>query len=533
MLNYTPFLNKLTYLGVFEKIGVIHEILPSLDEKLHIDYIQDLTKAIDHAEKIKNILLNENALEGLSENELTQCITPFTEFFVQHNMPELATHFLIKSIDLYPHQSQLYAILSDVFIKMNLLNDATTALREATTRAPQTPEYWLIAANICCQQGEFQAAIKCLEQVFELQPLGLQAKRILARIFVQLDLWDQADIVLHDILSQHPNDADTLYEKGLMDLRRGNPIGFKDFEKRSECTDFPTHIFPQLQESKKWQGEPLKDKKILIVNDLDTPYFFLFASLFQGIIEESTHCTIEANQDSLSILARSFNSTSFIVSEQIEINTKNYHLFGQKTLLEHDYWVQLGDLAQYRLNNYAVHLTLPALKPAPQRLEYWETELKHLNNRLKVGINPELYPFLNPFWEKWEILFKQSNIDFFALTHDINLELKSNYGVHPCPYPQDASSEEKSAFLSQLSFVITPFSHEANLAALLGVHVIQLTKVEEWSIVGQTKSPFFKNNMHILPYSLSASFDVQIPQLVAKTIEVIQKNGSSPHRKIR
>jgi tetratricopeptide (TPR) repeat protein len=530
LLNYAPFLNKLTHLGVFEKIGIIHELIPSLDQKLHADCIADLNKAIDHAEKIKHILLNKNELENLSEKELTQSITSFTEFFVQHNMPELATHFLIKSIDLYPHQSQLYATLSDIFIKMNLLDDAATTLREATTRDPNTPEYWLIAANISCQQGEFQAAIKCLEHVFELQPLGLHAKRILAQIFVQLDLWDQADIVLQDILSQHPNDPDTLYEKGLMNLRRGNLEGFKDFEKRSDCIDFPTHIFPQLQKNKKWRGEPLKDKKILIVNDLDAAYFFLFASLFQGIIQESKHCTIEVNQDTLSILARSFNNTSFITSEQIEINAKNYHLFSMDTYIDHDYWVQLGDLAQYRLNDYAQHLTLPLLKPAPQRLEYWQNELKHLNNRLKIGINPELYPFLNPFWEKWQPLFKQSNIDFFALTHDINLELKPNYGIHPCPYPQDASSEEKSAFLSQLSFVITPFSHEANLAALLGIHVIQLTKIEEWSILGQTESPFFKNNMHILPYSLSSSFDVQIPQLVAKTIEVIQKNGTSPHR---
>lgn len=530
MLNYTPFLNKLTHLGVFEKFGIIYELVPSLDQKLYTDCINDLKKSIDHAEKIKCLLHNQNTLEKFSEKELLESIATFTEFFIQHNMPEIATHFLIKSIDLHPNQSQLYAILSTVFIKMNLLNDAAITLREATKRDPDTPEYWLIAANIYCQQGEFQAAIKCLEEVFELQPLESSAKRMLARIFVQLNLWDQADIIIENILTQHPNDPDALYEKGLMMLRHGDLTGFKNFEKRSECTDFSTHFFPQLQMTKKWCGESLKNKRIFIVNDLDPTYFFLFASLFQGVIQESKHCTIEVNQDSLSILARSFNNTSFVLAEQIEINSKNYHLFREKILTEYDYWIQLGDLAQYRLNNYAQTLTLPILKPNPTRTEYWQNELKHLNNRLKIGINPELYPFLNPFWEKWQPLFEQSNIDFFALSDTLNLDLEPNLGIHPCPYAKDASTEEKAAFLSQLSFIITPFSLESNLAALLGVQIIQLTKTEEWSTLGQEQSPFFKNNMHLLPYSLSTDFDIQIPQLIAKTIEVIKKNESSRHQ---
>jgi Tfp pilus assembly protein PilF len=523
MTNYAPFLDKLSRLGVFHKFATIQKQVLGLQDELTDDIVQELTSSIKLAEDIQQLLFDQRKLSDFTSSELASRLQNMAIFFCQHGMAAIATDFLSKAIDLYPDESSFYAILAKTLLSQNQHDNATIALKEALRRNPKNPEIWRIAAQITCKLGEYKEAIKCIEHIFEADSLNRPGKRLLANVFVELNLYEQANHFLQDLIKSDPEDHDALYQRGLLKLRQGDLTGWKDYEHRFETKDIPSHHYPQLTQEKRWKGENLKGKKIFVVNDQDATYSLLFSSLIPGLIDEAVYCIIEGADDFATLFARAFPDTGFTISDQIEFNAKIYHFYEETNLQNYDYWIPLGSIPQYRLENYVSQSQQSILKPTEKRLAQWKDQFKNLNNQLTIGINTQLYDFLSPLWEEWRELFTLSHCTFFALNANLDPQLAEKYGIRPCPYALDDSLEAKAGFLDQLSFIVSPFSIESHLGALLGRPIIQLTQNNQWSLLGKKTNSFFPK-MDILTYSLEESFDIQIAQLASKVKKVIQ-NG--------
>lgn len=519
MTDFGIFYKKLNQEGAFESYAQAYTHLNTQENKVEESSKHILNKAISIAEICQELLLNKKKISDYSLSQSKNLIPEIAAFFSKHNMHALGNHYLDLLIQKHPKEPFFYLHLAKSFLAQGEPKNAAIAIKQAINLSEDSYENWLLAARISKKLGEFQEAIKCLENAFELDPSNRNGKRLLAEIFFELNFDQQSHFYVEDLLKTDPYDPDTLYLKGRMKLNKGDLSGWNDYEYRLSQKQEITPIYPQLNQDQKWKGEPLSGKTILIVNDQDFVSSFLFSSMLQGIIQESKYTKIALLPQLDNFFARKYTETAFSFPEQIEFEQHIYTIFHSTFVSEFDYWTPLGSIPQYRLENYALNPSV--ISPLENRVQFWQQQLKPLNNQLKIGINPQLCEFLGHDWESWDCLLSHKELSFFALSETLPNHIKEKYDILPRPYGSNESLETKAAFLTQLSLIIAPFSVESNMGALLGVPVMQITSNTHWQHLGTEKNPFFPE-MQVLSFSLREPFAIQNKKFAEKALHYVQ-----------
>jgi len=243
----------------------------------------------------------------------------------------------------------------------------------------------------------------------------------------------------------------------VMQLRTGDPIGWRTFEARWTMEQGPRH---RALTKPLWNGEDsLQDKSILLVAEQgvgDTIQFIRYAPL---VAERGAKVIVEVQQG-----IKSLNWMLPGVS-QIVGKGDGWPVF--------DYRCPLMSLpAALKTDTFALSVPSPYVLPTEQHLAKWRERLPE--GRLRVGLawsgNPGYRgdPRRSTRLRKLAPLMSLPNVDFVTLQIDTNHDDILFLREHPQILHPAANWEETTAILAQLDVVLTVDTSIGHLAGAMG-----------------------------------------------------------------
>lgn len=117
-----------------------------------------------------------------------------------------------------------FAQLSDLYRKMNLLDDALTVARRGIAVHPDYAGGYLALGRACYDKGLKKESREALERVVRVNPENMPAQRILSHLYLEAGDSARATSTLKSILYLDPNDAESRIM--LESLERVAAVGF-------------------------------------------------------------------------------------------------------------------------------------------------------------------------------------------------------------------------------------------------------------------------------------------------------------------
>ncbi len=252
--------------------------------------------------------------------------------------------------------------------------------------------------------------------------------------------------------------------------------GWPEFEWRLKMENYS---FAANYAQKKWQGEALAGKSILITAEQGLADEFCYAHVLGEIAATAKACFYEAHPKLVSLFQRSF--------PQIKVSARS--LDGTKTMLAADsnidYHALLGSLMpKLRPTRASFNKNKPYLKADADKIIFWQNRLASLGKNKKVGIAwksnaPDAHNASrvkgSTDIKQWEKILKEPGTDFINLQYgDTESEkkfVKDHYGATLHDWPdldQFNDLDSVAALVSNLDLVISINSAVAYLTAALG-----------------------------------------------------------------
>ena len=188
---------------------------------------------------------------------------------------------------------------------LNRFGDAIASYRQGLTLNPQSAEI----------HNNLGTSLRCLGHAAEALPHYHQAKKLLPDVVSirlneasALDESDNTDLALRafdEIVSLNPNYVDARYNRSQILLSMGQfEAGWKEFVWRLKRPAANAHhgLFPQSV----WQGQDLRDKRILVWTEQGIGDEILTASMIPDAIDATEHVIILCSKRLLPIMRRSF-----------------------------------------------------------------------------------------------------------------------------------------------------------------------------------------------------------------------------------
>lgn len=190
---------------------------------------------------------------------------------------------------------------------------------------------------------------------------------------------DEALAAYDAALSLAPSNPVIRWHRALALLLLGRyEEGWADYDLRLLSADRPTREFPQ----RRWSGQPLQDKTILVHAEQGLGDEIMFASCFGELIEAAGHCLIECNPKLESIFRRSFPRAT------VRAGSQSADLGWLADYPKADFHCPAGSLpAILRRTRDSFPAHQGYLSADPVRVERWRRRLLKEGKRTAVGLS--------------------------------------------------------------------------------------------------------------------------------------------------
>lgn len=310
-------------------------------------------------------------------------------------MPEIKTQDLFKQIDNH--------------LKKNEYNQAEILARLWSTSKPDQTRPWTCLGVIYSRSGRHEAALSCYERALKIDPDAADILSNYGVLLTRMGDLDKAEAVLRKahalepdklfyrqnlvytlrdnkkfdeaikhqefILKQKPKDQDALFELGFihfyaLNYKEGWAYYMHRMRKLEVKYMYETGI-------KRFDGQDLKGKKILIMGEQGFGDTILILRFFKKLLKDSDQVTLVAN------------APLFPLLEPLGINCITYEEFAknaQSIADEHDYGIELADLPPLYEKNWNKWPAQPKFTiPESSKQKFaWLQDFE--KKRLKVGI---------------------------------------------------------------------------------------------------------------------------------------------------
>ncbi len=223
--------------------------------------------------------------------------------------------------------------------------EALERFLQATALAPEDPEGWLNAGLALRELGRFDDALVSCERALALRPAHAAAR----------------------------------WHHSLLRLLKGEfGRAWTDYEARLLSETWPRQGFPQ----RRWHGEELAGKTLLVHAEQGLGDEIMFASCLPEIIARAGRCIIDCHPKLVAIFERSFPTAAVHGGYQTD------DLRWLEAYPEIDYQIPIGSLA---LHTRASAGDFPRhqgyLRADPRKVASWHERLANLGTGLKIGLS--------------------------------------------------------------------------------------------------------------------------------------------------
>jgi len=202
--------------------------------------------------------------------------------------------------------------------------EAEAYFRRGLSYAPESAWHQTNLGCALCAQDKLDDARYALQSAVTLDPGFALAWFNLGTLLVRTGKLDEASHALAKAVQLAPDDPLFRFNRALVLLKQGHfAEGWKEHEWRPSARALDAQLASLRTSLRRWHGEPLKGRSILIRSEQgpgDTLQFFRYV---QPVIEQRAHVTLEC-QSRLVRLLRA-NTTARVVAEAGEFSAFDFH----------------------------------------------------------------------------------------------------------------------------------------------------------------------------------------------------------------
>ncbi|MFC7461419.1 tetratricopeptide repeat protein [Hydrogenophaga defluvii] len=254
--------------------------------------------------------------------------------------------------------------------------EALTAIQRAH-ELDGTSKYLSPLASVLLMCCRYEEAVQIYERLGQDGMVKVGANHALSLGY--LGRIDEALAILDKLIETTPHNPAVRLMRGQLLLQQHDwRRGWVDYAWRGFSQ---THSFRMLP-FPRWNGEPLKGKKIVVLAEQGLGDQVMFASCLPDLLAlQPAKLVLEAHERVAKTLARSFPDIPVIPSRQKK------DLAWVNDLGTMDYFAALGDLpSHFRLNNTAFPKQ-PYLKADPARVNHWRKRLAEAGQGPWIGFS--------------------------------------------------------------------------------------------------------------------------------------------------
>jgi len=403
--------------------------------------------------------------------------------------------------------------------------EATQLLRQALTLNPGEPTWQLELANALIELDEKLEAQQIIDGVIARDPTLAKAYFIRAKT-----RFGNIDLTKCVLLS--PASHRAINNLGVVKLRQGDLNAVVPLYKKASliAPDDPSvrwglangllatgnlekgwrearwrHKKPELLIERKglpeeWQGEEIKNGKLLVYHEQGIGDELRFASCFKDLTHKvSAPCIIETDPRLAPLFSRSFPEIEFISklprSKTAIPNVDYSHIVKTKNIEAH---TALGDLPLHlRPNIESFSKEISYLIPNPKFSDVWKEQLGRMAPGKKIGFcwntalpNKRYDDYFFSINELSPIFSIENSIFINLQATDCEEELKlaeEHFGVEiyrPKSLDMFNELDNVASLISQLDFVVGPFTSILSMAGAIGTRCFGLTLTKDWTALG-------------------------------------------------
>ena len=257
---------------------------------------------------------------------------------------------------------------------------------------------------------------------------------------------------------------------------------------------------------REWRGEEIKDGKLLVYHEQGIGDELRFASCFKDLIHKSSApCIIETDSRLIPLFSRSFPEIEFINKlprSENAIPEVDYSHFVKTNNIEA--YTALGDLPLHlRPNIRSFGKEISYLIPSPKFTDAWKEQLNRMAPGKKIGFcwntalpNKRYGDYFFSINELNPIFSIKNSVLVNLQATDCEEELKlaeEHFGIEiyrPKSIDMFNELDNVAALISQLDFVVGPFTSILSMAGAIGTRCFGLTLTKDWTALGTDDFPW-------------------------------------------
>jgi len=402
----------------------------------------------------------------------------------QQGNHDQAAAWFAKAIEIDPKHADAHYNLGNLNREQGHVDKAMACYEQAIRLRPDYSEAHANLANLLLDQGQLDEAARSYRWAIEINPRNVEAQYNLGRALKALGQFDEALAAYRTTLKLRPDYAEAHNALGLLLLRLGQlEQGWEEYEWRWRKTDAtPLRELPYPL----WQGQPLKDKSLLVYSEQGIGDEIMFGSCLPDIIQRAGKCVIECDRRLVSLFQRSF-------PEAIVHGRQGWNEHGWlATCPPIDFQVPTGNLPRY---------LRPSLASFPRRDRFlcvdetqrrrWAARLDELGDGWKVGIcwrghrEDEIKQQRSTELRDWKPLLTTPGFQLISLQYgpceeEIDrISRETSRTIHRWEdFDPSVEIDSLAALMSSLDLIITVGNTTAHLAGALGLNVWTLLSAQ-------------------------------------------------------
>ncbi|MDG2244655.1 MAG: tetratricopeptide repeat protein [Rhodospirillaceae bacterium] len=425
---------------------------------------QDAVTAYQHAWKF-------NSKDARTAYHLGRLLIQLTRY------SEAAT-ILTAGVTLNPASEAMWCDLGTAQTSLRLFSDAENSYRHA---AALNPRYTLAILNLgsCLrEQARPEEAIACFKQALTLDSGSTEAVTRLATTLSDIGQIDIALDVLNQFLKARPGSVECHQNKALILLRAGRlGAGFEEYEWRLYPS--PVSVTARPFPMPRWQGDSLKDRKLLIWLEQGLGDEILSLRQWNSFLNssEGNQCIVECDRRLVEIIERSFPSVTVVARQTPAAQaTKTADVTCPAWSAPH-----LLGAAATCANASKSYLTSDSAKKSAFRTKYRELARGRKVIGLSWSSKAQKGDLKTPQINDWDPIVGDQDYFFVSLQHafsddDVARLSAISEGRFYVDQSVDTTInfDDHAAQVSSLDATVTISNSTAHLAGALGVNVATL-----------------------------------------------------------
>lgn len=372
------------------------------------------------------------------------------------------------------------------------------ALLEAAVHADaRDVQAWINLVVAQLAMRNLDRALACAARLVELAPDNALAMNNVAMAMKEAQRWDDAERYAARASELAPDDPSYRFNLAIVQLVRGNyAAGWRGHEARWDGAGELRGRRPALP-GPRWQGEPLKDKTLLLWGEQGLGDVLQFCR-FVAPLAERVH------REGGRLVWNTFPPLGTLLQRSLGAHADEFGAGGDIAALPaFDYEVPLIGLPlMLGMEEDTLASSVPYLRADARAIDAWRARLAR-ERRLKVGLvwtgsaGHQRNPFRRVGIERYAHAFRGiDGVAFYSLQlgadADVAAARASGFAIEDCT-SELKSFDDTAAFIGALDLVITVCTSVAHLAGALGARTWVLLDVNpHWPwLLERSDSPWY------------------------------------------